>query len=212
MVSRRNFLITSAGMGAVVLASTIRKATSQQIQTGIACHQVSVQLPKFTDALAVPYATVPLDTQLTIERKLHQFHSTLSPAPTLAYNYMNNNVGTILGPTIETPRGTPLDLTFHNNIQGSHPLAASIESDVYHYNNNQEAATLWYHDHAIGLTANNVIAGLVGMYLIRDADDPVGGNGPLGIPAGKPYEIPLVLQDRDAGISAISSSTKTTLT
>jgi FtsP/CotA-like multicopper oxidase with cupredoxin domain len=67
---------------------------------------------------------------------------------------------------------------------------------IYNFNNNQEAATLWYHDHALGITGQNVMAGLAGVYLLRDIDDPVGGNGPLGIPAGAPYEIPLVLQDR----------------
>ena len=67
---------------------------------------------------------------------------------------------------------------------------------VYNFNNNQEAATLWYHDHALGITGLNVMAGLAGFYLIRDIDDPAGGNGPLGIPAGAPYEVPLVLQDR----------------
>lgn len=66
----------------------------------------------------------------------------------------------------------------------------------YNYNNNQEAATLWYHDHALGITRLNVMAGLAGFYLLRDSDDPVGGNGPLGLPAGLPYEVPLVLQDR----------------
>lgn len=70
------------------------------------------------------------------------------------------------------------------------------QSYVYNFNNNQEAATLWYHDHALGITGLNVQAGLAGLYLIRDTDDPVGGNGPLGIPAGPPYEIPLVLQDQ----------------
>lgn len=70
------------------------------------------------------------------------------------------------------------------------------QAHLYNYNNNQEAATLWYHDHALGITRLNVMAGLAGFYLLRDADDPPGGNGPLGIPAGPPYEIPLVLQDR----------------
>lgn len=70
------------------------------------------------------------------------------------------------------------------------------QSYVYNFNNNQEAATLWYHDHALGITSLNILAGLAGMYLIRDIDDPVGGNGPLGIPAGAPYEVPLILQDR----------------
>ncbi len=66
----------------------------------------------------------------------------------------------------------------------------------YNYNNNQEAATLWYHDHAVGTTRLNVMAGLAGIYLIRDSDDPIGGNGPLGLPAGAPYEVPMVIQDR----------------
>jgi FtsP/CotA-like multicopper oxidase with cupredoxin domain len=70
------------------------------------------------------------------------------------------------------------------------------ESYVYNFNNNQEAATLWYHDHALGITGQNVMAGLAGFYLLRDIDDPAGGNGPLGLPSGPPYEIPLVLQDR----------------
>ncbi len=70
------------------------------------------------------------------------------------------------------------------------------QSYTYNFNNNQEAATLWYHDHALGITRQNVTAGLAGLYLLRDIDDPVGGNGPLGIPAGAPYEIPLVIQDR----------------
>lgn len=70
------------------------------------------------------------------------------------------------------------------------------ESKFYFFNNNQEAATLWYHDHSLGMTALNLQAGLAGLYLIRDVDDPVGGNGPLGIPAGPPYEVPLILQDQ----------------
>lgn len=70
------------------------------------------------------------------------------------------------------------------------------QSKVYRYNNKQEAGMLWYHDHSVGMTALNLQAGLAGVYLIRDEDDPIGGNGPLGIPAGAPYEVPLILQDQ----------------
>ncbi|NJQ00009.1 multicopper oxidase family protein [Streptomyces zingiberis] len=38
----------------------------------------------------------------------------------------------------------------------------------YSYANSQEAATLWYHDHTLGLTRLNVYAGLAGFYLLRD--------------------------------------------
>src|SRR5882757_4969661 len=46
------------------------------------------------------------------------------------------------------------------------------ESMTYQYTNGQEAAGLWYHDHAMGITRLNVPAGLAGMYLLRDAYTP----------------------------------------
>lgn len=67
-----------------------------------------------------------------------------------------------------------------------------INAAVYQYPNSQEATTLWYHDHAVGMTRLNVVAGLAGFYLLRDSDDPIA---PL-LPQGK-YEVPLVIQDRN---------------
>jgi len=63
------------------------------------------------------------------------------------------------------------------------------------YPNDQAATLLWYHDHAMGATRLNVVAGLAGPYIIRDADDTGAEPNPIGIPGGK-YEIPLVVQDR----------------
>ncbi|MCI0329610.1 MAG: multicopper oxidase domain-containing protein [candidate division Zixibacteria bacterium] len=63
--------------------------------------------------------------------------------------------------------------------------------DVYTYHNNQEPTTLWYHDHAMGITRLNVYAGLAGFYLLRDP----AFEGPLNLPSGA-YEIPIVIQDR----------------
>ena len=63
-------------------------------------------------------------------------------------------------------------------------------SDTYHYHNDQESATLWYHDHTIGITRLNNWAGLAGMYWLRDNQELS-----LNLPTGE-YEIPLVLQDR----------------
>lgn len=62
---------------------------------------------------------------------------------------------------------------------------------VYHYPNEQPATTLWYHDHALGLTRINVLAGLAGFYLLRDDNDSIAKL----LPKGK-YEMPLVIQDR----------------
>jgi spore coat protein A, manganese oxidase len=66
---------------------------------------------------------------------------------------------------------------------------------LYTYANAQEAATLWYHDHALGLTRLNVYAGLAGFYIVRDAYDTGQPGNPLRLPP-KPYDIPVVIQDR----------------
>ena len=58
------------------------------------------------------------------------------------------------------------------------------------YPNDQPAATLWYHDHAIGITRLNIYAGLCGLYFIRDDQEDT-----LNLPRGR-FEIPLILQDR----------------
>lgn len=64
------------------------------------------------------------------------------------------------------------------------------EAQTFHYPNIQTAATLWYHDHAMGITRLNVMMGLAGFYLIRDA-----AEAALNLPAGV-YEVPLAIQDR----------------
>ncbi|MCA9298654.1 MAG: multicopper oxidase domain-containing protein, partial [Phycisphaerales bacterium] len=64
------------------------------------------------------------------------------------------------------------------------------EMSEYVYPNDQDAATLWYHDHALGITRLNVYLGLAGFYLVRDDVEDA-----LGLPSGS-YEIPLVIQDR----------------
>lgn len=65
-----------------------------------------------------------------------------------------------------------------------------FEREVYEYPNHQRGATLWYHDHGMGMTRLNVYAGLVGMYIIRDRQE-----RRLNIPKGE-YEIPLIIADR----------------
>ncbi|MGH9607769.1 MAG: multicopper oxidase family protein [Terracidiphilus sp.] len=64
------------------------------------------------------------------------------------------------------------------------------QSVRFTYPNDQRAATLWYHDHALGITRLNVYAGLSGFYLLRDEQELA-----MNLPSGD-YEIPLSLQDR----------------
>ncbi|HEY4410709.1 MAG TPA: multicopper oxidase [Acidimicrobiia bacterium] len=62
------------------------------------------------------------------------------------------------------------------------------------YDNDQEAATLWYHDHTLGITRLNVYAGLAGFYLLRD-DHELALIESGALPAGR-HEVELVIQDR----------------
>jgi spore coat protein A len=58
------------------------------------------------------------------------------------------------------------------------------------YPNQQDAAMLFYHDHAMGITRLNTWAGLFGLYILRDRVE-----DSLDLPRGA-YEIPLVMCDR----------------
>jgi FtsP/CotA-like multicopper oxidase with cupredoxin domain len=61
----------------------------------------------------------------------------------------------------------------------------------------QRAALLWYHDHVMGVTQLTVYAGLAGLWILRDQRE-----RELGLPEGPPFEVPLLLQDRDFGQGA----------
>ena len=74
---------------------------------------------------------------------------------------------------------------------------------VFQYDNDQPAATMWYHDHTLGMTRSNVYAGPAGFYLLRGGPgDGVGGTlpGPApgfgDAPGTRYYEIPIAVQDR----------------
>ncbi len=83
-------------------------------------------------------------------------------------------------------------------------------SAFFSYENTQPAATIWYHDHALGMTRLNVYAGPAGFWLIRGGDyDTAAGvlPGPAPTIAGgdpnfdaaaraKIREIPIAIQDR----------------
>jgi FtsP/CotA-like multicopper oxidase with cupredoxin domain len=68
-------------------------------------------------------------------------------------------------------------------------------TNTYNYVNQQEATTLWFHDHALGIVRLNVYAGLAGFYFIRDGRDTGAANNPITLPAGN-QEVELMLADR----------------
>lgn len=65
-------------------------------------------------------------------------------------------------------------------------------SVTHSYINDQRSAQLWYHDHAMDNTGHHVMAGLAGMYFVRDsADDAI-----VAAVGGAAQEWPLLVQDR----------------
>ena len=69
-------------------------------------------------------------------------------------------------------------------------LGIEIVAKIHTSPSRQDAATLWYHDHAMGINRLNVYAGLDGLFLVRDEVEDA-----LSLPAGR-YDIPLLLCDR----------------
>jgi spore coat protein A len=78
--------------------------------------------------------------------------------------------------------------------QGWNEVGEHFVKRNYRYDNDQEGATLWYHDHALGITRLNVYAGLAGFYLLRD-DNERGFIADGVLPSGS-YEREIVIQDR----------------
>jgi spore coat protein A len=71
-------------------------------------------------------------------------------------------------------------------------LYAPGQDAVFHYPMSQRGALLWYHDHVMGVTKLDVYAGLAGLWIVRD-----GRERELDLPEGPPFEVPLLIQDRN---------------
>jgi FtsP/CotA-like multicopper oxidase with cupredoxin domain len=70
---------------------------------------------------------------------------------------------------------------------------------TFEYPNSQRPATVWYHDHSLGITRVNVYAGPAGFYIIRSDnpdDNPKDGAGNAAVLPSGPYEVPMAIQDR----------------
>jgi spore coat protein A, manganese oxidase len=63
-------------------------------------------------------------------------------------------------------------------------------SQTCHYPSLQHAATLFYHDHTMGINRLNTYAGMMGFCILHDARE-----DPLALPGGR-YDIPLLISDR----------------
>ncbi|WP_093270704.1 multicopper oxidase family protein [Psychrobacillus sp. OK032] len=74
--------------------------------------------------------------------------------------------------------------------KGFEQVGPYFRKKVYQYDNIMQACTLWYHDHALGITRLNVYAGLAGFFLVRNQQE-----RSMNLPSGD-FEIPLIIQDK----------------
>jgi spore coat protein A, manganese oxidase len=103
---------------------------------------------------------------------------------------------------------------FAAKAAGSYGVGWGPGFAVFQYPNENRASTIWYHDHALGMTRLNVYAGPAGFYIVRGGpagDDAVtdsrsgtravlpgpapAANDPFP-PSRTYYEIPIAIQDR----------------
>ncbi len=119
----------------------------------------------------------------------------LAPVPLVAH--LHGSESQYLSDGLPDAWGTPdvtgaFDAANAPIPDGQADFKGRLFSTPYVYDNSQEAGHLWYHDHALGITRQNVYMGLAGNYFIRDANE----TALAAVLPKFPYEVPLVIQDR----------------
>ncbi|HEY2578656.1 MAG TPA: multicopper oxidase domain-containing protein [Streptosporangiaceae bacterium] len=120
----------------------------------------------------------------------HVFTPYSGPIPTVVHLHG--------GEDQSTSDGAPEAWFTNNGLHGRGYFTAQRtdpNAAIYFYPNGQQSTTLWFHDHALGVTRLNVFSGLAAFYFIRDQFDTGLPNNPLRLPAGA-QEIELMIQDR----------------
>jgi FtsP/CotA-like multicopper oxidase with cupredoxin domain len=163
----------------------------------------TVEVTKGT-AVTVKYvnnlpASPVLRQYLTIDQTIHwadplqqgmQFDPYTGPIPTVVHLHGAEDQSTSDG----VPEAWFTNNGLHGKGYSTHSPTAP-NSAVYFYPNNQQATTLWFHDHTLGITRINVYSGLAAFYFIRDQFDTGRADNPLHLPAGN-QEVELLIQDR----------------
>ena len=142
---------------------------------------------------------------LKIGKSRHAYRQT-ALTDTYSYNDMS-----ILGPTLRLRTGDSVVINVANELDevttthwhgadvpaeddgGPHSLIEPGKTWVADFDVIQPAATLWYHPHAHGFTAEHVYRGAAGLIIIED-DNPAAAMLPQTYGVD---DIPVIIQDRD---------------
>ncbi len=196
ILSRRKFLILAGA-----------SATDYTVAWGRQRRPRSL-VPHFHIPLPIPSVLRPVRTDNTTDYyEITQREAEIGILPGLRTQVWGYE-GMFPGPTIKARRGrivvvrqtnslaVPTVVHLHGGV--TPPDSDGFPTDVimpgqsksYVYPNDQRAATLWYHDHAMHHTGRNLYMGLAGLYLIEDDQEAA-----LPLPRGA-HDVPLIIQDR----------------
>jgi spore coat protein A len=207
--SRRNFLRN--GFGSVALLCTVASPGALRRKGEVTSAALRAQarspfepfqrdLPRIPELLPVSTSGGRDVYEIAIREGLADV---LPGFQTPIYGYE----GVYPGPTIRARKGREIvvkqrnTLAFESNVHlhggyvpasdDGHPMDVipAGGSFDYHYPNDQDAATLWYHDHAHGRTSRTLYYGLVAMYVLEDELEEE-----LGLPQGE-YDVPIAIAD-----------------
>jgi spore coat protein A len=160
-------------------------------------HAIAVE---WTNGLTSQTHLLPVDATVLGENKDSKGkpYYTITKDPTTGADIVHFTSGIPITPHVHGGHtdaaydGTPLE--WFTATGANQQVGPDFTSNPYVYDNSQEAGTLWYHDHTIGITRLNVYAGLAGFYIIHDRNE---SNliAQHKLPS-ESYDVPLVIQDR----------------
>ena len=213
-LTRRELLKMSALAGAAVAFPLQRGALAGSTRQN---RLAASLLPQpFTVPFAVPSVLVPLSSDATTDHYRVVMRPLLAEilpgftTPLWGYN------GEVPGPTVRVAQGRRVIMRQVNSLPPTHPVLGyrpwtsvhlhgspsapqfdGYASDItnpgqykdYTYLNRIPSRTLWYHDHGIHHTAENVLMGLAAQYHLLDP-----GDRTLQLPTGA-YDVPLTIAD-----------------
>ena len=214
-LSRRDLLKMSA-LGAAAVALPVERSVSGLSALSSRIAESALPVP-FTTPFAQPPRIYPVRSDATTDYfRVSMEPTSVEIIPGLRTEMWAYN-GVVPGPTFQIAQGRRAVVRHINNLPATHPVlkytpwtsvhlhgSASLPqydgyaSDLtnpgqykdYEYPNWQPARTLWYHDHGLHHTAENVFMGLAGMYVMTD---PLERR--LPIPHGE-FDVPLIVSDK----------------
>lgn len=209
MTSRRNFLKSAAAIPALAYSSTSLSGMTRTGGGGGGGGGTAINVPVFELPLNIPPVAKPvsIDAAGRPIYELTQQNATVEIIPGYQTDILGYE-GMTPGPTIMVDSDQEIIVRQINNtnvrttthLHGGHMPAGYdghpvdyVEPGTYKdylYTNKQLPATLWYHDHTMDYTGDQVYAGLAGFYLMSDDYE-----RSLGLPSGD-HEIAIVIQDR----------------